>query len=367
MNLDQLIDMFGAGGTWSWVFQVFLVVFAALLVDFIQRRVVARMVVRLKATKNPWDDALMEALAKPLSLLIWVVGTAFAANIAADVSGAPIFAAVTPLRDVGVVAALTWFLVRMAKRVERNLIVGREQAGKSVDHTSVNAIARLVRMSIVITSVLVTLQTLGYSISGVLAFGGIGGIAVGFAAKDLLANFFGGLMLYMDRPFSVGDWVRSPDREIEGTVEEIGWRLTRIRTFDKRPLYIPNSAFASIAVENPSRMGHRRIYETIGIRYADEASMQTITEQVTNMLREHPAIAAEQTLMVHFDRFGPSSLDFFVYCFTRTTAWTEFHEIKQKILLLIAGIIAANGAEIAFPTTTLDIPERCGEEAPTAS
>jgi len=80
------------------------------------------------------------------------------------------------------------------------------------------------------------MQTLGYSISGVLAFGGIGGIAVGFAARDLLANFFGGFMIYMDRPFDVGDWIRSPDQEIEGTVEKIGWRLTTIRTFDKRPL-----------------------------------------------------------------------------------------------------------------------------------
>ena len=104
------------------------------------------------------------------------------------------------------------------------------------------------------------MQALGYSISGVLAFGGIGGIAVGFAAKDLLANFFGGLMIYLDRPFSVGDWIRSPDKNIEGTVEEIGWRLTRIRTFDKRPLYVPNSTFTQISVENPSRMLNRRIY-----------------------------------------------------------------------------------------------------------
>ena len=90
-----------------------------------------------------------------------------------------------------------------------------------------------------------------------------------FAAKDLLANFFGGLTIYLDRPFAVGDWIRSPDREIEGTVERIGWRLTLIRTFDKRPLYIPNAVFTTIAVENPSRMHNRRIYETIGIRYDD--------------------------------------------------------------------------------------------------
>ena len=96
-----------------------------------------------------------------------------------------------------------------------------------------DAITKLLQMFVIITATLVVLQTLGVSVSGVLALGGIGGLAIGFAAKDLLANFFGGLMLYLDRPFAVGDWIRSPDREIEGDVEQIGWRLTRIRTFDK--------------------------------------------------------------------------------------------------------------------------------------
>jgi MscS family membrane protein len=206
-----------------------------------------------------------------------------------------------------------------------------------------------------ITASLVALQTLGFSISGVLAFGGVGGIAVGFAAKDLLANFFGGLMVYLDRPFSVGDWIRSPDRNIEGTVEEIGWRLTMIRTFDKRPLYVPNATFTSIAVENPSRMLNRRIYETIGIRYDDADKMEGIVREVEQMLRDHPEIDTNQTLMVNFNKFAASSLDFFIYTFTRTTVWTEYHKIKQDVLLKINAIITKHGAEIAFPTSTIHL------------
>ena len=178
---------------------------------------------------------------------------------------------------------------------------------------------------------------------------------MGFAAKDLLANFFGGLMIYLDRPFSVGEWIRSPDKEIEGVVEDIGWRLTRIRTFDKRPLYIPNAVFANISVENPSRMSNRRIYETVGIRYEDINSMDAIVEQVTAMLMEHPEIDTTQTMIVNFDAFSASSVDFFVYTFTKTTNWIDFHKIKQDILLRIAGIVEANSAEIAFPTSTLHI------------
>jgi len=190
----------------------------------------------------------------------------------------------------------------------------------------------------------------------VLAFGGIGGIAVGFAAKDLLANFFCGLMLYLDRPFAVGDWIRSPDREIEGTVERIGWRQTVIRGFDTRPLYIPNSAFANIAVENPSRMRNRRIYETIGIRYDDAAAMGAIVADVDAMLRAHDEIDSDNFLMVNFNAFAPSSLDFFVYCYTRTKAWAEYHRVKQDVLLRIVEIIDRHGAEIAFPTSTVHVP-----------
>jgi MscS family membrane protein len=297
-------------------------------------------------------------------VLIWLLGITFAAQIVGEQTDASIFGITDEVREVGVIAAIAWTLVRFVNFAEQNVLARSTAEGETIDRTTADAIAKLLRVSILITATLVVLQTLGFSISGVLAFGGIGGIAVGFAAKDLLANFFGGLMIYLDRPFAVGEWIRSPDREIEGTVEKIGWRLTQIRTFDKRPLYVPNSAFASIAVQNPSRMSNRRIYETIGVRYDDVAVLPGIVRDVESMLREHPAIDAEQTLMVNFNTFGPSSLDFFIYTFTRTTRWVEFHQIKQDILFRISDIIAAHGAEIAFPTSTIHLAD--GNETPRA-
>ncbi|MDZ7735419.1 MAG: mechanosensitive ion channel family protein [Gammaproteobacteria bacterium] len=201
------------------------------------------------------------------------------------------------------------------------------------------------------------MQTLGFSISGVLAFGGIGGIAVGFAAKDMLANFFGGMMVYLDRPFSVGDWIRSPDRDIEGTVEEIGWRLTRIRTFDKRPLYVPNYVFNTVSIENPSRMLNRRIREVIGVRYDDAGKIADIVGDIRDMIRNHPDIDINQTLIVNFDAFASSSLNIFVYTFTKTCDWVEYHRVKEDIMLRIIDIIDQHGAECAFPTTTIHVPD----------
>jgi MscS family membrane protein len=355
--LESVDDLMQSLGLDAWVLQVFIVVLLTLVVSLIVKRVLRRLEARLESTSNPWDDALIKAIRKPVTVLIWIIGIAFAIQIIELKTEAAIFGAIEPIRDVGVIAVIAWFLVRFIKAAETNLIAAREAGGKKVDHTTADAVTKLLRLSVLITAVLVALQTLGFSVSGVLAFGGIGGIAVGFAAKDLLANFFGGLMIYLDRPFAVGDWVRSPDRNIEGTVEEIGWRLTRIRTFDSRPLYVPNSAFTSIAVENPSRMQNRRIYEVIGVRYDDAAKVGAIVKDVKEMLTSHPEIATERTLMVNFTTCGASSLDFFIYCFTRTAVWAEFHRVKQDVLLKILEIVDQHGAEVAFPTSTIHVPD----------
>ena len=237
-----------------------------------------------------------------------------------------------------------------------------EYGHQGIDQTTALAIGKLLRVAAIVSGVLMALQYLGIPITGVLAFGGVGGIAIGFAARDLLANFFGALMIFLDRPFAVGDWVRSPDREIEGTVEDIGWRLTRIRTFDKRPLYVPNSVFTSITVENPSRMRNRRIREIIGVRYDDIGVVADIVADIKSMLRDHAEIDTGQTLIVNLLQFSESSVDIMVYTFTRTTVWVDFHEIKQDVLLKIADIIERHGAEIAFPTQTIHMADALAAE-----
>ena len=130
---------------------------------------------------------------------------------------------------------------------------------------------------------------------------------------------------------------------------------TRIRTFDKRPLHIPNSVFTNLIVENPGQMDNRRIKETIGVRYDDINVLPSILEDIRHLLRNHDAIDTDQTLMVNLLSFGPSSVDFWIYTFTKTKGWTEFHEIKESILFEIASIIERHGAEIAFPTQTLHV------------
>ena len=316
---------------------------------------------RSVATSNHWDDALFDALGLPLKWGWWFINTYLALVLFNLWFHWIDFGEFQPIRGVILIVFASWFFLRWIQGASRVLLDKAKRTDNALDTDTVKIFTRLSRFVIFIIAGLLIAQTLGASITGALAFGGAGGVAIGFAAKDLLANFFGGVIVYLDKPFREGDWVRSPEKDIEGTVEHIGWRVTRIRRFDKRPLYVPNSVFSNIAVENPSRMTHRRIYETVGIRYDDLSVMQKIIHDVKAMLIQHEEIDASQTLIVNFNAFNASSCDFLIYTFTHTTDWVKFHGVKEDILLRVANIIGRHGAEIAYPTATVhmaNLPEK---------
>jgi len=355
--IDPLINLFEFGGVSLWVYEVFIIVLLVLTASLIARYLIAKLALSAAKTSNLWDDALVDALHTRVNYLILIAGISFAVEIANQGNVSGLIDLIGTVRHVLIIITLAWGLMVFITGIQQASIQMAKEKSTGTDVTAIRAIGKLLRTAVIITTALIVMQTLGFSVSGVLAFGGMGGIAIGFAAKDLLANFFGALTIYLDRPFSEGDWIRSPDREIEGIVENIGWRLTVIRSFDKRPIYVPNSVFASIAVENASRMSNRRIYESIGLRYADIKQMDAIVAAVTQMLRTHKEIDQTQTLIVNFTEFNASSVDFMVYTFTKTTDWVRFHEIKQDVLLQIADIIEQHDAEMAFPSRSLYVED----------
>lgn len=336
-----------------WLIRLFITVLATVVANYALNLIILRLQSHLHKNAFDWDDLLLEAARSPLRLMVWVLGLGTALAIV-DVDIRDWDAMLDSARRVGVIAAAAWFAFRFAGGYQ-NLRIQRLQEATSHDPTAILAIGRLLRASIVITTALVILETLGFSISGVLAFGGVGGVAVGFAAKDMLANFFGGLMIFLDRPFTVGDTIKSPDRDIEGTVEHIGWRTTIVRNNDKEPVYIPNSTFSSIAVITPSRMTHRRIRELIGLRYEDIGRVAGVMDEIRTLLADHQQLDSTLGQLVRFDHYGDSALQILVQCFTQTTAWPEYMQIKEGILFDIARIIRLAGAEFAFPTQTMNV------------
>jgi len=300
-------------------------------------------------TKTQIDDHLIRAISAPLKVLIWY-GWLYLSlrELTSEIQS---LGQIVSYISITPVFILTWGILRLISSVENFML---ESEG-SFDKDSVRLFARLMKILFVFAIILGVAQFYGYAISSILTLGGVGGIVVGFAAKDMLANVFGGLMIQMDKPFSTGDWIRTSDRSIEGVVEKIGWRMTRIRTFSKNPVYVPNGIFATIPIETPSRMTNRQIYEVIGIRYDDIAQMESIIEKVQTLLANNKHIANDQPCRVYFDVFNASSLDFVIWAFSSDTEVGEFKKMKGKLLLDIAQIIADHNAEIAYPTQTLHI------------
>lgn len=335
---------------------VFFVTLLTASVRYFQILVFKRLLNNRKIKYKIWDETLLYALNKPVGAFIWLIGITFAAEIVkAKAADQTYFAWIESVRSLGLVILITWFLIRLINQGEKNLLNPPSGEHVAIDKTSAYALARLMRIAIFVTSSLIVLQTLDVPISGVLAVGGAGSLAVGFAAKDIIANFFGGLMVFMDRPFVVGDWISSPEKDIEGTVEHIGWRTTRIRRFNKRALYVPNSLFATISVENPSRMTNRQIKDVLGLRYKDVSVLPELMNAIETMLKTHPDLDTSQTTFVQFNKLSDSSLDCQIYCFTKTTKWVPYLKIQQDVLLKILDLVKQYGAEVAFPTTTLEL------------
>ncbi|WP_299726503.1 mechanosensitive ion channel family protein [uncultured Endozoicomonas sp.] len=338
----------------EWLYVPVIALITTAIIRFLSGWLFKALIVRAKTTNNIWDDALLMSGQKPVHLFIWAAGISWTIDECWEGSAGALFTRFLTFRDFLFVLLFCWIFISFIKTMESHYL---QLAGKKkFDQTSVIAMARLSIIAVVIAGVLIVMQSMGYKLSGLLAFGGVGGLALGFAAKDMLANFFGGWMIYLDKPFRVGDWISSPDKNIEGTVEYIGWRQTRILTFSRRPLYVPNSTFMSISVENPSRMQNRRIKQMFGLRYDDNTLINRILEDIRSYLADHKDVDQSKALMVNFVGFGGSSLDCSLYCFTRTTDWARYLLIQEMILLEILNIVHSHGGDIAFPTRTLDFP-----------
>lgn len=362
-NIDELVQLYQDGVLKSMIVQTTIIFLIAISIDLFQRKLIKKVSEQVTNSKKSLIvlNAVLSTVRTPVSWILYIMATTVSLGILNQQLDIALITKFRDLREIMVLIVIGFFIKNFIKQIKERKLYEIEQTDSKEDKTTVQVAANIGSVFSFVLIGLMILQEIGLSLSGLMAFGGIGGLIVGLSAKELLSDFLGGLILIADKPFKVGDWIRSPDREIEGTVEEIGMRRICVRTFDKRPLYIPNSLLSMITIENPSRMTNRRIKETIGIRYEDADKMSSITRKVKEMLEKHSGIDASQTLMVNFNSFGNSSLDFFIYCFTKTTDWTTYHGVKHNVLLNIYEIIKEEGADVAYPTQLIKMSK---EESP---
>ena len=330
---------------------------------FIKNKLILLFTGISKKTATDFDDIILKSIQKPLTYLIILVSLILIFEALNSLFQIFEFFDTSKVIYLLIVILISWTLLRILngyysnKSFLRNL---KESDDPMVVEQTYEITIRIFKIIIIIITALTLMQEFGLSISGLLAFGGVGGLVIGLAAKDLLSNFFGGLMIFLDRPFKVGEFIKSPDRNIEGIVESIGWRLTVVRTFSKNVLYIPNSAFANIVVENATRMTNRRINQIIGLRYDDLDKIPKIVDDVRIYLESHNDIDQSNKPTVYFQSFSASSCDFFIRAFTKTKDWREFLKIKEQVLYKVSEIINNHNAAIAFPTMTIEMdnPEK---------
>ena len=306
-------------------------------------------------SKGIFDSSLIVALKKPIIFFVWLFCFIMCINLVMEKVDESILQWTKNFKFAAIYLLILIFLMRGITQIKRHHILKKEKHGMVPDYAGLDTVEKLSKVSAFIVWSIFILGSVGVNLNGLLAFGGAGGILVGFAGKDLLTNIFGGLMIYLDKPFAVGDWISSPDQEIEGDVEMIGWRQTRILTFEKFPIYVPNSIFGNIVVQNKSRLRSRRIFENLSIRYTDFAKINNITKEITAFLKEHPAINKKYTIFSSFQTVKDGLLVLIVHAFAATTEWVRFQEVKQEVLLKVIEIIKKNGAEIAFNVTNVNI------------
>lgn len=327
-----------------------LIIFLTLLGSFFTAYLVRFLSHRFSQERHPWLTALLRCAQLPLQGIIGICGaTALGQTVLDHTSYDDWIDQLGLFRHIVCIWLGAWLLLRWRQSMEQ--IYREDSTSSLIDKATVGALGKLASIFILFTAVYTTLEVLQVSLKPLLAIGGAGAVASGLAARDIVANLFTGFVLFVTRPFAVGDWIKSQDKNLEGVVTKIGWYQTEVRNFERRPIYVPNSLFSQMIVVNASRMTNRRIREDIGIRYDDIEHLPTILKDIRAMLREHPDIEQNLPLMAHFTSFAPSSLTINVYCFTVTRVWKEWRATQEDILLQAAKIIEKHGAEIAFPTT----------------
>lgn len=331
--------------------------FGIFLLTLIARKVFDRYLSRFLAkitsrTRTEYDDLLLQAISHPISAIILTVGGYYSVmvlNLPTEPYNFPKF--FTVAFKVAVSLLVIWTVYRLSNLLAQFLMSAFSRMDEEMARQFAPLVTQAVKITIVIIGILVVIQNLGYSIGSVLAGLGIGGLAVALAAQDTLANLFGTFVMLMDRPFKVGDWVQFND--IDGDVESIGFRSTKVRTWSKSLKIVPNKLLTSEIIENWSKMPKRRVKMTLGITYsATSEQVMALREEFESILRDDPGVDQEYYL-VYFTGFGSSALEFFVYYFTKSTVWKEYLEVRQRVNMKFMDAVGDQGLSFAFPSQTL--------------
>lgn len=346
-------------------FMIFL--FFAVLRGLFSRFVLQRISRLAAATQTQIDDMLIVALERPLKFFFLVIGIFFAVEYL-QLSGMPAIISEKILTSF-VAVGLFWFIYAAVTPLSYTLNNLENILSKEI----VNWLVTVARWGVILTGMATVLQIWGIQIAPIIAGFGLFGVAVALGAQDLFKNLLGGISILVERRFAIDDWIEV-DGVVSGTIEQIGFRSTRVRRFDLVPVIVPNNMFADHALVNYSQMTHRRIYWKVGLEYRTTSSqLRQVRDEILTWLKDDDAFLSGPTppCFVYVDSFNDSSIDLIVYCFTIDTNWEAWLGHKERLAIAIKEIVENAGTAFAFPSVSIyqevQTPEMAPMQAPGSS
>lgn len=312
-----------------------------------------------RRTRTEFDDKVIDSIEPPVRFVPLLMGL-FIAIEYLSLDGAAESIAGKLIRSL-VAFTIFWAFYRAVEPMSFAL----RRLERIFTRPMVDWLVKAIKLVFVFMGAATILQVWGIAIGPIIAGFGLFGVAVALGAQDMFKNLIAGLLIIAEKRFNIGDWI-NVDGVVEGTVENIGFRSTRVRRFDKAPVHVPNSRLADNAVTNFSAMTHRRIYWKIGVEYRTTVDqLRAVRDGIESYIMESEEFAQppDVATFVRIDSFNDSSIDIMVYCFTRTTVWGEWLEIKERLACRIKEIVEGAGTSFAFPSRSIYV-ETPGTETP---
>jgi len=310
--------------------------------------------------KSGWRNALLSAVKKPLILAFWIYSIVVLMRYYFPIEGkeyTSFYKIILPLQKILLIFLVGWFLLRLIHNVQSHYLKRSIVQGSEIDKTAVDAITKISTVIVFIIIILGTIQVLGISITGLLAFGGAAGIAVGFAAQNLVSNLFGGLTVFASRIFKIGDDIIIKDADLSGKVIHIGWRSTTIESWDGKRVYVPNSVFNTHNLINNSRLTHRTLSQDIFLSFEDYSKIQDVVDEGNKWLSTRNDLSY---FVFRFSGFGESALKINIYAWVTSVPsgsfvpYGNFAKSQEEILLALTDIAHRKGCS-AIPASHLHI------------
>jgi len=348
-NLINLLD--GEAG-WFLAFLAILTLASVLTHGWrwLSAKLQAKFVRQGKLLKN----AAIQASILPVSCFIWFVAVVCILDLLSDRLFSESFATgLKPLFSITAVLLAGWFLLRANHSIRHLLLEQSRHQDIALDPGKVFGLTKLASVVIVLLMAIILMEVSGVGLNTLIAFGGISGLAVAFASQEVIANFFGGIMIHVNRPFSVGDVISLPNSSLDGTVEYIGWYETVLRSKDRQPIYIPNALFSKAYVVNGTRRSHRQVNEKISIRHDDIPQALAVIDDIRKYLQNHAGVDEPHKVLVSIAQVGPVSVDLTINCLSSVVDEAKFLQFRDEVVVHAVGLLKAHGCQLAIPVEAI--------------